>query len=304
MSTQAKNLAASVHQRLLNLSQQQHDDFNRLLLLFAIERLLYRLSVSDYAHQFVLKGALLFMVWTVPNFRPTRDLDLLGFGDASAAALLHLFQTICQQSVVDDGLTFDPQSVRVNIIRVDQEYQGQRVELIAHLGRARLPLQIDIGFGDLVLPTPVETAYPTLLDFPSPHLRIYSRESVIAEKFHAMTTLALTNSRLKDFYDLWTLSRLFPFDGTILTQAIQATFTRRNTAIPVETPVALTGEFSSNSMKVTQWHAFLKRNQLTVHDRSFAEIVADLAEFLLPPVQALAQSAAFSQHWTAATQWR
>ena len=220
MTAQPKNLAVSVHQRLLNLSKQRKDDFNRLLLLFAIERLLYRLSVSEYADKFVLKGALLFMVWTIPDFRSTRDLDLLGYGEPSSETLTQLFQDICRQSVIDDGLTFDPQSVNVRAIRSEQEYQGQRVELVARLGRAKLPLQIDIGFGDVVLPSPIGTKYPSLLEFPAPHLRIYSRESVIAEKFHAMTTLEWANSRMKDFYDLWTLSRLFEFDGVLFTQAI------------------------------------------------------------------------------------
>ncbi|MEZ4615354.1 MAG: nucleotidyl transferase AbiEii/AbiGii toxin family protein [Caldilineaceae bacterium] len=304
MTAQPKNLAASVHQRLLNLSQQRNDDFNRLLILFAIERLLYRLSVSDHAHKFVLKGALLFMVWTVPDFRPTRDLDLLGFGDPSDETLLQLFQTICQQPVVDDGLIFDPQSVRVRAIRADQEYQGQRVELTANLGRAKLPLQIDIGFGDLVLPAPVAAEYPTLLDFPSPHLRVYSRESVIAEKFHAMATLDWSNSRMKDFYDLWILSRLFPFDGVRLTQAIDATFTRRNTAIPAETPTALTAEFAETPMKITQWQAFLRRNRLAVDGASFADMITELSRFLLPPLQALAQATPFSQYWTVEGGWR
>lgn len=230
------NLPASVHQRLLTLSQQRGEEFNRLLTLYAIERLLYRLTQSSYADRFVLKGALLFLVWAIPGPRPTRDLDLLGFGDNSATTLIHIFQTICTLPVSADGLAFDAQSIRVLEIREDQEYQGQRVELVAHLGRARIPLQIDIGFGDLVSPPPREADYPALLEFPSPRLRIYSMESVIAEKLHAMVILNLTNSRMKDFYDLWTLSRLFSFTSQTLAQAIQSTFARRQTPIPITTP--------------------------------------------------------------------
>jgi hypothetical protein len=298
------NVAASVRQRLLNLRQQRQEDFSLILAQFAIERLLYRLGQSAAADQFVLKGATLFLTWTGKLHRPTQDLDLLGYGDSSADALRSIFTDLCTLAVQVDGLDFDPNTITLSEIREGMEYGGQRIQLVAYLGRARIPLQIDIGFGDVVTPQADWIDYPTLLQFPTPRLRTYTKESVIAEKFHAMVTLGILNSRLKDFYDLWTLSRLFPFDGALLAQAIQATFTRRNTAIPVETPVALTREFADNLMKVTQWQAFLKRNQLTVNDRSFAEVIGDLAEFLLPPVQALAQSAAFSQHWTAATQWR
>ena len=229
---------------------------------------------------------------------------MLGYGDSSADALRLVFATLCTLAVEADGLDFDANTITLSEIREGMEYGGQRIQFVAYLDRARIPLQIDIGFGDVVTPQANWIDYPTLLQFPAPRLRTYTKESVIAEKFHAMVTLGILNSRLKDFYDLWTLSRLFPFDGALLAQAIQATFSRRNTAIPVATPVALTGEFADNSMKVTQWQAFLKRNQLTVNDRSFAEIVAALATFLLPPMQALAQSTPFTQQWTAATKWR
>lgn len=304
MKSQRKNVTASVHQRLLNLSRQRGIAFNRLMLLFAIERLLYRLSISDYADRFVLKGAILFMIWSESDFRPTRDLDLLGFGDSSNEALLSIFQHLCQQQVIDDGLTYEPQSVHVSAILVDQEYQGQRIELMGRLGSARIPLQIDVGFGDVIWPPPIAAEYPTLLDFPSPQVRIYSRESVIAEKFHAMVTLDLTNSRMKDFYDIWTLLHQFTFDGVLLTQAIDSTFGQRGTPLPIEAPLALTTAFSENPMKVTQWQAFLRRNQLEVGGASFAEVVAAIARFLLPPMQALATATPFTASWSVETGWR
>lgn len=217
--------------------------------------------------------------------------------------LLQIFQSLCHQPAIDDGLIYVAQSISVSAIRVDQEYHGQRVELMAHLGNARIPLQIDVGFGDAVQPAPVSVEYPTLLDFPSPQIRIYSRESAIAEKFHAMVTLALTNSRMKDFYDIWTLLHQFPFDGALLTQAIESTFAQRGTPIPAEAPLALTAEFSENPMKVTQWQAFLRRNQLAVGSASFVAVVAAIATFLLPPMQALATATPFTASWSAATEW-
>lgn len=297
------NLSASVHQRLLNLSQERREEFNRLLTLFTIERFLYRLSQSPYANRFVLKGALLFMVWTKVNYRPTRDLDLLGFGDSSAITIQRLFQEICTLAVDADGLVFDAQSVQVHPIREEQEYQGQRVELIAKLGQARIHLQIDIGMGDSVSPVPVEREYPTLLEFPQPYLRMYAKESVIAEKLHAMVALDLTNSRMKDFYDLWTLAHLFAFDGIILTRAIEATFVQRKTQLPTTPPTALTAVFAEHPAKLAQWQAFLRRNELTVDGASFAQIIADLRTFLWPPLQALTTQIPFAAMWTPQTQW-
>lgn len=298
------NLPASVHQRLLNLSQQRGQEFNRLLILFAIERLLYRLAQSPFAGRFVLKGALLFLVWELPNHRPTRDLDLLGFGENSAATLTRIFQEVCNQPVIADGLHFDPQSIQVSAIREEQEYIGQRVELVAYLGRARLPLQIDVGFGDSISPSPIHTTYPTLLEFPPPTLRVYAKETVVAEKLHAMVEHDLGNSRMKDFYDLWTLSRLFAFDGAILTQAIAATCGQRKTVIPPSTPTALTAEFAAHPFKLTQWQAFLRRNRLEVDGASFAQVIEQLNRFLLPPLQSLVTAQAFHLHWTPPDQWQ
>ncbi len=232
------NRPASVRQRLLNLSHQRQEDFNLVLSLYAIERLLYRLSQSSYAGQFVLKGAVLFSVWTGKLHRPTRDLDLLGFGDTSDERLSEIFQAICRHDVPPDGMAFDAESISITRILEGQEYGGQRLQLSASLDTARIPLQIDIGFGDAITPGARLTRYPTLLDFPAPELRSYPKETVVAEKLHAIVVHGVVNSRMKDYYDLRLLSRLFDFEGSLLTKAIQATFERRNTPVPVSTPIA------------------------------------------------------------------
>ncbi len=297
------NVGASVRQRLLNLSRERHEDFNLVLSLYAIERLLYRLAQSPFAGQFVLKGAVLFTVWTGRLHRPTHDLDLLGYGDNSADTLTEVFQTICQINVPPDGIMFDAESIRVSPIREEQEYGGQRIELKARLDTARISVQIDIGSGDAITPVARMTRYPTLLDFPEPELRAYPKETVVAEKLHAMATQGALNSRMKDFYDLWLLSRQFDFEGTILARAIQATFDRRQTPLSSDTPLALTETFSNNADKVTQWKAFLRRNQLDVGEAEFTQIVADLAEFLEPPRKAAATGSAFEAVWPAAGPW-
>lgn len=299
-----ENLAASVRQRLLNVSRQRREDFNLLLSRYAIERLLYRLTKSPFAEQFILKGAALFAVWTGKLHRPTYDLDLLGYGDNSSATLTTIFGNICQVDVEADGLAFDPDSVRVQEIREGQRYGGQHVEMIAKLDTARIPVRIDIGFGDAVTPSPVFTDYPTLLTLPSPRLRMYPPETVIAEKLHAMVVLGMTNSRMKDFYDLWILARLFAFDGATLAQAIQATFAHRQTAIPAVSPTALTGEFATNGDKIKQWQAFLNRSQLDVGDMTFGEITAALHDFLWPPLAALTTEPVFRATWPAGGPWR
>ncbi len=197
-----KNISQSVRQRLLNVSRQQDVDFGVVLTNYALERLLYRLSRSDYKDKFVLKGAMLFRIWSDEPHRATRDLDLLAFGDPATAEIGSLFRDICNLSTEDDGVEFQSDSIRIDDIRDAQEYGGSRVRLNAVIAGARVPLQIDIGFGDAVTPSPEDTQYPTILDFPAPVIRAYSRETVIAEKFHAMVTHGIANSRMKDFYDI------------------------------------------------------------------------------------------------------
>jgi len=297
------NLPASVHQRLLNLSQQRGEEFNLLLTRFAIERLLYRLSRSAEAGHFVLKGALTFAVWGMQPHRPTRDLDLLGYGENTSGRLIEAFRCICDAETEADGLTFDLDSLRAHPIRLDQEYQGQRVELNAYLGKARVPLQIDIGFGDIVTPPAEEAIYPTLLAFPAPRVRVYPKEAVVAEKLHAMIVLGALNSRIKDFYDLWIMARELPFEGAVLGRAIKATFARRQTALPTSRPVALTAEFAARPDVQTRWGAFLRRNRLAAGESTFPMVITDLSDFLMPILTALSSAAVFDQAWTAGGPW-
>lgn len=240
------NLAASVRQRLLNLSITQREDPHLTLTRYALERLLYRLAQSQYAGQFILKGAMLFVLWTKSAHRPTRDLDLLGFGEASGERLTAVFQEMCGVVVEPDGLEFDPDSIRVAEIREGQSYQGQRVKLIARLGNANIPAQVDIGFGDVVTPEAQAIDYPTLLNLPAPRIRAYPPETVVAEKLQALVDLGMQNSRMKDFYDLWIIARQFSFEGPTMVAAVRATFERRATTLPKTVPTGLSEEFATD----------------------------------------------------------
>ncbi len=297
------NLPASVRQRLLNLSHQRREDYQLVLSQFATERLLYRLTKSPYLHEFVLKGAVLFALWTGELHRPTYDLDLLGYGAPTVERLKTIFGAMCAVDVEPDGIVFDPDSVRVISIREGQEYGGLRVTLSATLGTIRIPLQIDVGFGDVVVPQATIVTYPTLLDFPAPRLRAYSRETVVAEKLHAMVVLGMLNSRMKDFYDLWTLLHKFSFDGELLSKAIVATFERRQTPLPSITPVALTERFYEDIQKNTQWTAFLRRNKLQTDEIRFSQVIIELNHFLTPVLQAVRQSSPFIQFWQLGGPW-
>lgn len=274
-----KNLPVSVRQRLLNLSQAAHEPFDRFTNRFAIERLLYRLSVSPYAGRFVLKGAMLFVAWDSAPHRPTRDVDFLGFGPAETEELKKVFRELCAQPVPDDGVVFDPNSVSVEAIRESDAYGGIRVKLNAHLGTARIPLQADVGFGDAVTPATEEIKFPVLFDeFESPRLRAYPVYTVIAEKFEAMIRLGDANTRLKDFYDLWFLTRADAINETLVTEAVRATFERRKTALPTDVPRPLADDFAAS--REAQWKGFLTRNGLPESIR-FGAVVATIRQRLV-----------------------
>ncbi len=298
-----KNLAASVRQRLLNLSRKTGDDFQLLLTRYAIERLLYRLAESEYAPRFVLKGAMLFALWTGEMHRPTRDLDLLGFGDGSDGELARVFRSLCSAAVADDGLTFAADTVTVEPIREDQEHGGRRVTMVVRLGSARVDLQVDVGFGDAITPRPESITYPTLLGMDPPRLCAYPRETVVAEKVEAMVKLGLSNSRMKDFYDLAIMARTFSFIGPVLRDAIRATFTRRRTALPATSPVALTEGFASDETKRKQWQAFRKRSGVAEKVGDLNGTVTELATFLGPPLAAAAGGREFALRWKPGGPW-
>lgn len=265
--------AQSIRSRLLNRSRETGEDYNLLLIRFGVERLLYRLCRSEYGDDFVLKGAMLFAAWTGNVHRPTRDLDLLGFGESSPERLVVLFRGLCDLQVEDDGLRFDPATVSCETIRDEQAYGGVRVKVRASLGNARINLQVDVGFGDVVMPEPKLMPFPSLLGLPAPVVRAYSPESVVAEKLEAMVSLGIGNSRMKDFYDVWFLLREIELDERVLSRAIQATFERRRTALPGASPVAFSDELMADPMKNSQWKGFLARADVT-DGPEFPEVIA------------------------------
>lgn len=285
MPREPRNIGASVRARLLDRARAEQSDFQILLTRYALERLLYRLSVSPHRDRFILKGAMLFVTWVADPFRSTRDLDLLGYGDNGAEAIAGTFRVICAQPVADDGVTFDVAALTAAPIREELEYGGVRVRTTATIAGARIPIQVDIGFGDAVTPAPVEIDYPTLLDAPVPHLRAYPVETVVAEKFEALITLGIVNSRLKDFYDLWLIAQTFEFRRSVLIEAVRRTFERRETALLVDIPIGLTDEFVE--AWATQWRAFLGRERMAAAPDALATIIADLRLFLMPLVVGL-----------------
>ncbi len=298
-----KNMAASVRTRLTALAHAQGEETEYLLTRYALERLLYRLAQSPYATTFVLKGALLFALWEDHPHRATRDVDLLGFGPPEVDRIEQIFRDLCALPVDDDGVTFLPETVHARRIREQQEYGGIRVILLAALGTVRLRLQADVGFGDVVTPAPQMVSFPTLLDLPAPHLRAYPRETVVAEKYEAMARLGLTNSRMKDFYDLVALSRQFAFEGSALLAAMRATFTRRRTDFATLPPAIFTAEFAGNAGKRAEWQGFLKRSKLDMAGLPLEAIVTELRDFLMPLTDALIGGVDFAQLWTPEEHW-
>jgi hypothetical protein len=274
-----RDIGASVRARLLNRARERGQVLDLLLTRYALERLLYRLSISKYRDRFVLKGALLLTTWFDDPHRPTRDLDLLGFGEASSEALIATWKEIFGIAL-DDGITFDGDSLRADPIREELEYGGVRLRTMARMAGARIPVTIDIGFGDAIEPGIEEVDLPVLLDLPAPRLRAYARETVIAEKFQAMVALGRANSRMKDFYDLWLLSQTHEFDNNRLAQAIAATFARRQTEIPLSPPDAFTPEFFRDTGKLQQWSAFVR--DLSTEIPSLEAVIAGISKFIGP----------------------
>ena len=296
-----RNIAASVRARLLNRARETRQDFSLVLTHYAIERLLYRLSVSHHAEQFLLKGALLFNLWFDIPHRPTRDADFLGFGSAELPHIESVFQEICAIEA-NDGVSFQADTVNTAEIRKEANYAGVRVMLIGMIDGARCKLQIDIGFGDAVTPAPESVEYPVMLaEFATPKLRVYPRYTVVAEKFEALSKLGIANSRMKDFFDLWTLARLTDFNGDILRQAVQATFERRQTALTGQLPFGLTDAFARDTQKQLQWQAFVQKNRLEAPE--LLVVVAAVAAFMLPVIEAISANTAFTLLWQPGGPW-
>jgi hypothetical protein len=283
----SKDLPASVRARLLNIAKTQKLDFNQVLVRYALERFLYRLSKSAHADRFLLKGALLFTLWYDMPHRPTRDADLLGFGPSDLQSIGQTFRDIASISV-DDGITFDPESVTTEDIRQDAGYAGARVVVTGDLAKARCKTQIDIGFGDAVTPGPIQSEYPVLLeDFPAPRLRTYPVYTVISEKLHAIALLGMTNSRVKDYFDLWVMLERESLNMNTLAQAISATFTRRGMAIPTDLPMGLSDGFAADPTRQALWSAFIRKNDLAMIP--LADVVARIRSALEPAIHLAAR---------------
>ncbi len=301
-----KNIPASVRAKLLNISRERREDFQSLLNRYARERLLYRLSNSPYRDRFILKGATLFSVWTGEPFRSTKDVDFLSYGPSDVESVTAVFRALCSGDTPDpdDGVRFDPESVRGMPIREEVEYNGVRVHLMAFLGTARAPVQVDIGFGDTITPNAQEVELPVLLDLPAPRLLAYPMETVIAEKFQAMAALTETNSRMKDFYDLWVLQSRFGFDGATLSRAIQATFARRRTDVTPESCVVFQASFYTSEELIRRWRLYVQRGSFEEVPPTFAEVGEAIETFLRPVAESIARGEPFNQTWPPGGPWK
>ncbi len=303
MSAEVTTLSASIHARLSNLAREKRRTFQEILQYYAMERFLYRLSESEYRDQFVLKGALMFSVWEIPWRRPTRDIDLRGYVDNEIDTVIRGVREICEQEVEPDGMTFVSQSVRGDIIQEFAPYQGIQINFLGLLGKARVHMQLDIGFADEITPAVVDLTYPVLLDAEAPLLKGYPPETLIAEKLHGIVFLGEINSRMKDFYDIWLLSHQYEFDGEQLSLAVQKTFARRETPIPKKIPVGLTRTFAQE--KQGMWEAFLgtfRRDEYVLPD-DFSEVIEQIKVFALPILENAGTKRFSQSDWSPERGW-
>ena len=298
----AKNPAASIRARLLALAQSRGQDYQRVLGRYAIERFLFRLGSSTYRDRFAIKGATLFTLWTGDTHRPTKDLDLLGSGSSAILEVEETIRTICKVEG-NDGILFDGESVEGTRIKEEDEYEGVRVKFNAVLAGARIPMQVDIGFGDAVYPEPEFASFPVLLPMEPPVIRAYPREAAIAEKLNAMVVLDIRNSRMKDFYDIWFMANTWNFEMATLRDAIRASFERRGVGIPQDVPFALTEEFLGDPQKTRQWNAFVSRLYPGSDSPSLEEVGVLLRAFLLPCILSVSAAESAAHHWTPSLHW-
>lgn len=297
------NVPASIRAKLLNKSKATNRPFLELLTYYSIERFLYRLSVSSYAQKFFLKGALMFKVWEAIDHRPTMDIDLLGKTPNTIENLENICRMICKQNISpDDGILFFPDTVRGKVIQTEAEYEGIRLEFEGDLNKAVLHMQIDIGFGDIIYPEPQILSYPTILNLPAPRLHGYTPESVIAEKLEAMIKRGMLNSRMKDFFDIWFLSKQFPFNSTILGNAIKTTFSRRGTILR-SSPECFSEQFFSASSKNSQWQSFIRKNSLNAASEPLETVVKQITAFLQPVLYGIETDDIPDLKWEPSHKW-
>lgn len=305
MSSEVKDIVASIYSRLTNIARQRGIDFQTILQYYGMERFLYRLSQSEHCKKFILKGGLVLNAFDLPFRRVTRDIDFRGFTQNSLPNIEKIFHDVCLLDFPKDGLHFDPESLTLELTQVDSEYDGIRVNLVGFLGRSRIYIQIDIGFSDDITPAPIAIDYPCYLpDLPSPTLFGYPPETVIAEKAHSIIRFGESTSRLKDFYDIWLLSEHFDFDGWVLQNAIQSTFMKRQTDYPTSLPNALTMEFADRNQKGWERTVISKNKLMGRPENDFALVVGRITNFLIPPMQALVSGQSFTSLWKAGVDWQ
>lgn len=298
-----KNIQASIRQRLLNMAREKGENLQLLLTRYGLERLLYRLVRSRYRGEFVLKGAFLFFAWGQGAERPTRDIDLLGYGPPDISKLEGVFHELCGIDAPGDGLEFLEDSIRGEAIREEAIYDGIRLRMESRLGNARIDLQVDVGFGDKVYPAVRELEYPVLLDHDPPRILVYPPEAVVAEKVEAMVSLGAANSRMKDFHDVWKLAGAFPFLGLPLSKAISTTFQHRGTKVPDKISLISTTQFTDSSERAQQWRAFCHRTGLSSDVPEFEKIIDLIQSFLVPLIEALSERRIFEGHWPPGGPW-
>ena len=298
------NISASVRQRLKNIADTSGRPFAEVLQWYVIERFLARLAVTPHKDTFLLKGAALLRAWEANPARPTMDIDLSIGRTLSVQEAVAVVTDCLGVDIEPDGLEFDPESVVGEPIRIAQDYPGVRVRCRGILGTARVTLQVDIGFGDVVVPEPVEVDYPALLGNPEPRLRGYRPETVVAEKLEAIVSLGVRTSRMKDYFDLWWLLGTRAFDGNDIHRAILTTFSRRETPASHEVPEGLSDQVAESEEKRRQWSAFVRRMRFGESPTSFAGTVASVREFAMPVLEAIASGERFNKQWTPADGWR
>lgn len=304
MKKGVKNMQASVRARLQNKAKETNRPFSEVLQYYGMERFLYRVSRSKYAGKFILKGALMFSVWQVPERRTTLDIDFSARHDNRITTIEKLIMDICKTPVVPDGLMFDPKTIKGRKIKEDADYEGVRVKFLGFLERSRIPMQIDMAFGDIIYPKPEAIDYPVILDFPKPHLKGYPIESVVSEKFESMVKLGLLNSRMKDFYDIWLMMRQFDFDGAKLTEALKRTFDHRKTTLPTHKPLFAEEIYDMKSDRQILWKSFLKKGDIRHAPENLRTTAAEIEKLLVEPLSTLGEGVVFKKEWKAPGPWK
>ena len=299
-----KNIEASIRARLQNKAKETNRPFSEILQYYGMERFLYRFSRSKYADKFILKGALMFTVWQIPERRTTLDIDFLARYDNQIASIEKVIRDVCAVPVVSDGLIFDVSTVKGQKIKEAADYEGVRVKFRGFLERSRITMQIDVGFGDVIYPKPYIIDYPVILDLPSPHLKGYPVESVVSEKFEAMVKLGLLNSRMKDFYDIWIMIRRFDFDGIRMLKALKKTFAHRKTPLPKHKPLFAEEIYDEKSDRQTLWKTFLKKGDIKHTPEKLSIIAKEIEEFLIKPLDAINKEKEFNAEWKAPGPWK